>query len=98
MAYMNMDFSNEIEKVLFKFDEEVSRIEAQKLFAAIYGGNPPTAYQNYMKQRQEVNQELHDALYRCLYRVFGTQEQQERIFMSPPSKRHREKWRTWRTK
>ncbi len=83
MAYMSIDFSREIAEVISLFEEEVSRIEAQKLFAAIYGKNPPTAYQNYRKQRQRDNQELHDALYRSLYRVFGTEEQQERIFKSP---------------
>ena len=52
MAYMTVDFSGEIERIIREYQDEISRIEAQELFASIYSKNPPTATENYIKQRQ----------------------------------------------
>lgn len=83
MAYMMVDFSNEIEKIILEFEEEMSRVKGRALFAAIYSKNPPTATQNYVRQKQQANMERENALRRALYRVLGTKEQQEQMFMSP---------------
>lgn len=83
MAYMTVDFSGEIERIIREYQDEISRIEAQELFASIYSKNPPTATENYIKQRQASYDERTNALRRVLYHVLGTEEQQEQMFMSP---------------
>ena len=79
----DMDFSNEIQKVIRYFEDEMSQIEARDIFAAVYSKNPPTATENYIRQRQNYNMERQNALRRALYRVLGTEEQKEKMFMSP---------------
>lgn len=44
----DMDFSNEIQKVIRYFEDEMSQIEARDIFAAVYSKNPPTATENYI--------------------------------------------------
>lgn len=87
MAYMtmdfDMDFSNEIEKAIRYFEDEMSKIEVPVRFAAICSKNPPAATENYIRQKQNYNMERENALRRALYRVLGTKEQQEKMFMSP---------------
>lgn len=83
MAYMTVDFSGEIEKIIRYFEDEMSRIETRDIFAAVHSKNPPTATENYIRQKQNYNMERQNALRRSLYRVLGTEEQQEKMFMSP---------------
>ena len=83
MAYMTVDFSGEIEKIIRYFEDEMSRIEARDIFSAVHSKNPPTATENYIRQKQNYNMERQNALRRSPYRVLGTEEQQEKMFMSP---------------
>lgn len=83
MAYMAVDFSGEFEKIIRYFEDEMSRIEVRNIFAAVHSKNPPTATENYIRQKQNYNMERQNALRRALYRVLGTEEQQGKMFMSP---------------
>lgn len=83
MAYMTVDFSGEFEKIIRYFEDEMSKLEARDIFAAVYSKNPPTATQNYIRQKQNYKMERQNALRRALCRVLGTEEQQEKMFMSP---------------
>lgn len=83
MAYMTVDFSGEFEKIIRYFEDEMSKIETRDIFAAVYSKNPPTATENYIRQKQNYNTERQNALRHALYRVLGTEEQQEKMFMSP---------------
>ena len=83
MAYMTVDFSGEFEKIIRYFEDEMSKIEVRDIFAAVHSKNPPTATENYIRQKQNYKMERQSALRRALYRVLGTEEQQEKMFMSP---------------
>lgn len=83
MTYMTVDFSGEFEKIIRYFEDEMSRIEVRNIFAPVYSPNPPTATENYIRQKQNYKMERQNALRRALCRVLGTEEQQEKMFMSP---------------
>ena len=87
MAYMTIDFSGEFEKIIRYFEDEMSKIEVRDIFAAVHSKNPPTATENYIRQKQNYKMERQNALRRALYRVLGTEEQQEQMFMSPDKTR-----------
>lgn len=87
MAYMTEDFSCEIERIIREFQDEMSKIEAANLFVTLYRTNPTTTTGDYIKQKQTYCEERTNALRRALYRVLGTEEQQEQMFMSPDKTR-----------
>ena len=83
MAYMTEDFSYEIEKIIREFQNEMSKIETVDIFAIPRRTNLSG---DYIKQKQANCEERTNALRRALYRVLGTEEQQEQMFMSPDKK------------
>ena len=87
MADMTEDFSCEIERIIREFQDEMSKIEAANLFVTPYRTNPTTTTGDYIKQKQTYCEERTNALRRALYRVLGTEEQQEQMFMSPDKTR-----------
>lgn len=80
MAYMTEDFSYEIEKIIREFQDEMSRIEVSDILSTPRRTNLSG---DYIKQKQAACAERANALRRALYRVLGTEEQQEQMFMSP---------------
>ena len=84
MAYMTEDFSYEIEKIIREFQVEMSKIEAVDIFTIPRRTNFSG---DYIKQKQANCEERTNALRRALYRVLGTEEQQEQMFMSPDKTR-----------
>lgn len=84
MAYMTEDFSYEIERIIREFQVEMSKIEAVDIFAISRRTNLSG---DYIKQKQDAYDKRTNALRRALYRVLGTEEQQEQMFMSPDKNR-----------
>ena len=77
-----------IEKIIFSFKEEMSRIEHGNIFTLLARENPPTPQEMFTRQKEtdRKSAEYENALRRILWRALGTVEEQREMLMTAAEK------------
>ena len=77
-----------IEKIIFSFKEEMSRIEHGNIFALLARENPPAPQEMFARQKETDRKcaEYENALRRILWRAPGTVEEQKEMLMTAAEK------------
>ena len=77
-----------IEKIIFSFKEEMSRIEHSSIFTLLTRENPPTPQEMFARQKETDRKcaEYENALRRILWRALGTVEEQKEMLMTAAEK------------
>ena len=77
-----------IEKIIFSFKEEMSRIEHSSIFTLLARENPPTPQEMFVRQKETDRKcaEYENALRRILWRALGTVEEQKEMLMTAAEK------------